>query len=251
MTTIHEAPAHRRRQADGLRLQGRRRGRRHPQHRPGRAGRQARLLPGDGRSGPTTPAQLAAGHRHRRALRPGVAQRPGRRWLRRVRRHHGSLHPAARAGGRADRPEQPGIPARLLPDRPGHHARHRQRARRRPATRPGVGWHEHHADVHDGCERFFRTMYNAHLVGEWLPALDGVVDKLERGATVADIGCGHGASTIIMAQAFPNSTFVGSDYHEASIATARQRAQRRRRGRPGDVRGGLGDRSSPVPGSTW
>jgi ubiquinone/menaquinone biosynthesis C-methylase UbiE len=68
-------------------------------------------------------------------------------------------------------------------------------------------------------------MYNAHLVGEWLPALDGVVDKLERGARVADIGCGYGASTIIMAQAFPNSTFVGSDYHEASIAAARQRAQ--------------------------
>lgn len=89
----------------------------------------------------------------------------------------------------------------------------------------GVGWHEHHGDVHDGCERFFRTMYNAHLVGEWLPALDGVVDKLERGARVADIGCGYGASTIIMAQAFPNSTFVGSDYHEASIAAARQRAQ--------------------------
>jgi SAM-dependent methyltransferase len=68
-------------------------------------------------------------------------------------------------------------------------------------------------------------MYNAHLVGEWLPALDGVVAKLERGARVADIGCGYGASTIIMAQAFPNSTFVGSDYHEASIAAARQRAQ--------------------------
>ncbi len=67
-------------------------------------------------------------------------------------------------------------------------------------------------------------MYNAHLVGEWLPALDGVVDKLERGATVADVGCGHGASTLIMAQAFPNSTFTGFDYHEASIATARQRA---------------------------
>ena len=88
----------------------------------------------------------------------------------------------------------------------------------------GVGWHEHNADVHDGCERFFRTMYNAHLVGEWLPALDGVVAKLERGARVADVGCGHGASTVIMAQAFPNSTFVGSDYHEGSIATARQRA---------------------------
>ncbi len=92
-------------------------------------------------------------------------------------------------------------------------------------SQAGVGWHEHHHDVHDGCERFFRTMYNAHLVGEWLPALDGVVDKLTRGARVADVGCGHGASTVIMAQAFPESTFVGSDYHEASIEIARQRAQ--------------------------
>src|SRR5690348_14050320 len=77
----------------------------------------------------------------------------------------------------------------------------------------GVGWHEHHGDVHEGCARFFRTMYNAHLVGEWLPALDGVVAKLEAGARVADVGCGHGESTVIMAQAFPRSTFVGSDYH--------------------------------------
>jgi SAM-dependent methyltransferase len=91
-------------------------------------------------------------------------------------------------------------------------------------TGEGVGWHEHSQDVFDGVERFFRTMYNAHLIAEWLPALDGVVDKLQRGATVADVGCGHGASTILMAQAFPASTFVGSDYHEGSIATARQRA---------------------------
>ena len=79
--------------------------------------------------------------------------------------------------------------------------------------------------MHEGCERFFRPSYNAHLVGEWLPALDGVVAKLERGARVADIGCGHGASTIIMAQAFPNSTFLGSDYHADSIAEARARAE--------------------------
>jgi 2-polyprenyl-3-methyl-5-hydroxy-6-metoxy-1,4-benzoquinol methylase len=88
----------------------------------------------------------------------------------------------------------------------------------------GFGWHEHVHDVHEGCERFFRPGYNAHLVAEWLPALDGVVEKLERGVLVADVGCGHGSSTILMAQAFPNSTFVGSDYHEGSIDTARQRA---------------------------
>jgi SAM-dependent methyltransferase len=89
----------------------------------------------------------------------------------------------------------------------------------------GLGWHEHVHDVHEGCERFFRPGYNANLVVTWLPALDGVVEKLERGARVADVGCGHGASTILMAQAFPQSTFVGSDYHEGSIETARIRAE--------------------------
>jgi SAM-dependent methyltransferase len=89
----------------------------------------------------------------------------------------------------------------------------------------GVGWHEHSHDVFDGCERFFRPGYNANLLPSWLPALDGVVEKLERGAKVADVGCGHGSSTILMAKAFPNSTFVGSDYHEGSIETARQRAE--------------------------
>jgi SAM-dependent methyltransferase len=89
----------------------------------------------------------------------------------------------------------------------------------------GVGWHEHNHDVFEGCERFFRPGYNANLVPEWLPALDGVVEKLQAGAKVADLGCGHGSSTILMAQAFPNSTFVGSDYHEGSITTARQRAE--------------------------
>ncbi len=89
----------------------------------------------------------------------------------------------------------------------------------------GVGWHDHVHDVHDGCERFFRPGYNANLVSSWLPALDGVVEKLEQGATVADVGCGHGSSTILMAQAFPNSTFVGADYHEEGIATARARAE--------------------------
>ncbi len=92
-------------------------------------------------------------------------------------------------------------------------------------TGAGFGWHEHVADVHEGCERFFRPGYNANLISAWLPALDGVVDKLERGALVADVGCGHGASTILMAQHFPNSVFVGSDYHPGSIETARRRAQ--------------------------
>jgi SAM-dependent methyltransferase len=88
----------------------------------------------------------------------------------------------------------------------------------------GIGWHAHNSDVHVGCERFFRTTYNAHLLTEWLPALDGVVEKLERGASVADVGCGHGASTILMARSFPRSTFVGSDYHSGSVEVARLRA---------------------------
>jgi SAM-dependent methyltransferase len=92
-------------------------------------------------------------------------------------------------------------------------------------TGAGVGWHEHVHDVHEGCERFFRPGYNANLVTSWLPALDGVVAKLEQGATVADVGCGHGASTILMATAFPRSTFVGFDYHDRSVATARGRAE--------------------------
>ncbi|HZT16438.1 MAG TPA: methyltransferase domain-containing protein [Gaiellaceae bacterium] len=89
----------------------------------------------------------------------------------------------------------------------------------------GIGWHDHVHDVHEGCERFFRPSYNAHLLTEWLPALDGAVEKLEAGASVADVGCGHGSSTILMAQAFPRSRFQGFDYHEGGIETARERAR--------------------------
>ncbi|HET7043537.1 MAG TPA: methyltransferase domain-containing protein [Gaiellaceae bacterium] len=92
-------------------------------------------------------------------------------------------------------------------------------------TGAGIDWGDHVHDVHEGCERFFRPGYDANLVGAWLPALEGVVEKLERGASVADVGCGHGASTILMAQAFPASKFVGFDAHEGSIATARERAE--------------------------
>ena len=88
----------------------------------------------------------------------------------------------------------------------------------------GLGWHAHNHRLFCGTESFFRTGYRAHLVSQWLPALDGIVERLERGARVPDIGCGHGASTILMAQAFPKSSFIGLDYHDASIATARKRA---------------------------
>ncbi|WP_372016592.1 class I SAM-dependent methyltransferase [Pseudoxanthomonas sp. 10H] len=88
----------------------------------------------------------------------------------------------------------------------------------------GMEWGEHHACLFHGTERFFRAGYNAHLLGEWLPALDGVTAKLERGAKVADVGCGHGASTVLMAQAYPASQFTGYDYHADSVRVASERA---------------------------
>ncbi len=91
-------------------------------------------------------------------------------------------------------------------------------------TGAGMGWHEHDEGVFLGCEQFFRPGYIANLVPSWIPALDGVQDKLRAGAKVADIGCGLGASTILLAQEYPNSRFTGSDYHEQSIEIARKRA---------------------------
>lgn len=91
-------------------------------------------------------------------------------------------------------------------------------------TGNGVGWHEHAEGLFEGTERFFRAGYQANLVPEWIPALDGVADKLRQGVHVADVGCGYGASTILLAEAFPNSRFVGYDYHETSIEAARRRA---------------------------
>jgi SAM-dependent methyltransferase len=92
-------------------------------------------------------------------------------------------------------------------------------------TGAGMGWHEHDHRLFLGTERFFRPGYRAHLVSEWIPALDGVQRKLERGAKVADVGCGHGASTILMAEAFPDSEFFGFDYHAGSIERAREAAR--------------------------
>ena len=90
----------------------------------------------------------------------------------------------------------------------------------------GVGWHEHDPALFNGTERFFRPGYAANLVANWLPALNGTTSRLEAGASVADIGCGHGASTLIMAEAYPNSTFVGYDYHAPSVEAARTAANR-------------------------
>lgn len=92
-------------------------------------------------------------------------------------------------------------------------------------TGKGMEWGEHHSCLFHGTERFFRASYNSNLLGSWLPALDGMTPRLQSGIKVADVGCGHGASTILMAKAYPKSTFVGIDYHPESIATARQRAR--------------------------
>ncbi|MDH4872361.1 class I SAM-dependent methyltransferase [Pseudomonas sp. BN515] len=102
-----------------------------------------------------------------------------------------------------------------------------------------LAWGDHHPCMFSGTERFFRPGYRAHLVAEWLPSLDGVVDKLQAGAKVADVGCGHGASTVILAQAFPASRFIGFDYHGPSIETANRRAQD----------GGVADRATFVQAS--
>jgi SAM-dependent methyltransferase len=99
-------------------------------------------------------------------------------------------------------------------------------------TGKGVGWHEHHHDLFHGTERFFRPGYLANLTTQWIPALDGVEAKLRAGARAADIGCGLGASTILMAKEYPNSEFFGFDYHDGSIEMAREAAKRE----------GLGDR---------
>ncbi len=88
----------------------------------------------------------------------------------------------------------------------------------------GVGWHEQDDKLFTGCRELFRPGYDANLTSSWIPALTGVADKLQRGAVVADVGCGHGASTIAMARAYPHSTFIGFDYHPESIAVAQRRA---------------------------
>jgi 2-polyprenyl-3-methyl-5-hydroxy-6-metoxy-1,4-benzoquinol methylase len=101
----------------------------------------------------------------------------------------------------------------------------REKIAERLRTGEGFGWHEHDPELFLGTEQFFRPGYRAHLVSEWIPTLEGVEEKLRSGAKVADIGCGHGISTVLMAKAYPDSTIHGFDYHEASIERARTIAE--------------------------
>jgi SAM-dependent methyltransferase len=167
------------------------------------------------------------------ATRTGTAERNVREWLAQQ-AAAGYVEYDAAAGRYSMTPEQQmalaveGSPACVLGAFEIVGSIHRDESRITDAFRSGkgVGWHEHDAALFRGTERFFRPGYAAHLVNEWLPALEGVREKLERGARVADVGCGHGASTILMAKAFPKSQFVGFDYHQPSLdhatATARE-----------------------------
>ena len=175
-------------------------------------------------AGPLTSGELAR--------RTGTAERYVREWLAAHAASEYLVHHAA-DGTYEMTPEQAMVfadetsPVFLL----GAYEMYAANARDYPAvmegfrTGRGVGWHEHDCRLFSGVERFFRSGYQNHLVQEWLPALDGVVDKLRAGASVADVGCGHGASTLIMAKAFPNSLFAGFDYHPESIERARAAAE--------------------------
>ena len=173
--------------------------------------------------GPLTPGELAA--------RTGTNERYVREWL--ANQAAGGYVEFDRATGTfvlspeqalclADPSGPADLPGAYLVVRDLFHVR--DRAVENFRTGRGMEWGEHHPCLFQGTERFFRASYNTHLIGSWLPALDGAIGRLSRGARVADVGCGHGASTILMAQAFPQSTFVGIDYHDASVATAQQRA---------------------------
>ena len=172
-------------------------------------------------AGALTPARARGPHADQRALRARVAQRPGRGRLRHLRPDGRYTLPAEHALALADEDS----PAFL----PGAFQLMTAAVRDEPKiaeafhSGAGVGWHEHSHDLFEGCERFFRPGYQHNLVQSWIPALDGVEDKLRLGARVADVGCGHGASTLIMAEAYPASDFRGFDYHGESIARRHRR----------------------------
>ncbi len=175
-------------------------------------------------AGPLTPAELSE--------RSGASERYCREWLS-AQAASGYVECDPDANTFTLPPEQ--AMAFADPDSPvyvlgGYHIissafKDRDRIAERFRSGDGFGWHEHDPELFLGTEQFFRPGYRAHLVAEWIPALDGVEDKLRAGAKAADIGCGHGISTILMAKAYPESTFHGFDYHEASIERAAEIAE--------------------------
>jgi ubiquinone/menaquinone biosynthesis C-methylase UbiE len=175
-------------------------------------------------AGPSTPAELAK--------RAGVNERYLREWLS-AQAASGYVTYDPETGAFALDPEQAAVfvdedsPAYMMGAFDIATAVWNDEPRVRDAFRSGrgVGWHERHPCLFCGTERFFRPSYHHHLVPEWLPALRGVIEKLKAGARVADVGCGHGASTLIMAKAFPASTFTGFDYHGGSVEAATDMAR--------------------------
>jgi 2-polyprenyl-3-methyl-5-hydroxy-6-metoxy-1,4-benzoquinol methylase len=175
-------------------------------------------------AGPLTPAELSE--------RSGVSERYCREWLS-AQAASGYVECDPDANTFTLPPEQ--AMAFADPDSPvyvlgGYHVissafKDRELIAERFRSGEGFGWHEHDPELFLGTEQFFRPGYRAHLVAEWIPALDGVEEKLRAGAKVADIGCGHGISTVLMAKAYPQSTMHGFDYHEASIERAAEIAE--------------------------
>ncbi len=228
----HRTGPDRRGEARAVRRLGRRRPRRHPEHRADPDRRRARPLQGDGRRRTADRGRAGRAHRDGGALRARVARRPGRGRLRRLRRRQRSAtscrpsrrwrsptRTARRSCSAAFRSRAP-----VLADEPKLAEAFR--------TGEGVGWHEHDHRLFEGTERFFRPGYRANLVERLDPGARRAWRRSSSaGAKVADVGCGHGASTLIMAEAYPQSTFVGFDYHDGSIEAARRGG----RGAPGSA----------------
>lgn len=173
-------------------------------------------------AGPLTPAELAS--------RTGTTERYVREWLN---AHAASGYVAYDAATqRYELPEEQAFVLTQM-DIPGAFYIAASSFKDEPKiteafrTGKGVGWHEHDTCLFCGTERFFRPNYAMNLLGNWIPALSGVEEKLRAGGTVADVGCGHGASTLLMAEAFPQSKFIGFDYHAPSIEAARKAAAER------------------------
>jgi 2-polyprenyl-3-methyl-5-hydroxy-6-metoxy-1,4-benzoquinol methylase len=175
-------------------------------------------------AGPLTPSELAQ--------RTGNAERYVREWLN-AQAASGWVDYDGASGSYSMSPEQAMMFAQ--PDSPAFvgggfqlalgAAESRDHIAEAFATGTGFGWHEHHHDVFDGCQRFFEPGYRANIVQSWIPALEGIHERLLAGGRVADVGCGHGASAIIIAQAYPEARVDGSDLHDGSIVEARRQAE--------------------------